>query len=112
MVGTGVLQRPIAYLNGVPAGVMEAVEPQRKGVAVTRSLRHVGAPVRNADRRDRAVCREGWREAAVARSGGWPPIAGVWLALEPAVLALAAGDPEGGQVAFEKIDEMTLLECP
>lgn len=41
-IGTVVLERLIAELRGVPAAVVETVEPQRKGMAVTRSF---GTPV-------------------------------------------------------------------
>ena len=41
-VGTVVLERLVAELRGVPSGVVETVEPQRKGLAVTRSF---GTPV-------------------------------------------------------------------
>jgi DNA polymerase V len=41
-VGTVVLERLIAELRGVPADVVQTVEPQRKGMAVTRSF---GTPV-------------------------------------------------------------------
>jgi DNA polymerase V len=41
-VGTVVLERLVAELRGVPSGVVETVEPQRKGMAVTRSF---GTPV-------------------------------------------------------------------
>jgi DNA polymerase V len=41
-VGTVVLERLVAELRGVPAGAIETAEPQRKGMAVTRSF---GTPV-------------------------------------------------------------------
>lgn len=41
-VGTVVLERLVAELRGVPSNAIEAVEPQRKGMAVTRSF---GTPV-------------------------------------------------------------------
>lgn len=41
-VGTVVLERLVAELRGVPAGAVETAEPQRKGMAVTRSF---GTPV-------------------------------------------------------------------
>ena len=41
-LGTVVLERLVAELNGVPAAVVETLEPQRKGMAVTRSF---GRPV-------------------------------------------------------------------
>lgn len=37
-IGTVVLERLIAELRGIPADVVETVEPQRKGMAVTRSF--------------------------------------------------------------------------
>ena len=45
-VGTVVLERLVAELRGVPSGAVEAVEPQRKGMAVTRSF---GSPVTDFD---------------------------------------------------------------
>lgn len=45
-VGTVVLERLVAELRGVPADAVEAVEPQRKGMAVTRSF---GTPVTDFD---------------------------------------------------------------
>ncbi|MFW2350760.1 Y-family DNA polymerase [Qipengyuania sp.] len=41
-LGTVVLGRLVAELNGVPAQVVEVLEPQRKGMAVTRSF---GTPI-------------------------------------------------------------------
>ncbi|MBH9538178.1 DinB/UmuC family translesion DNA polymerase [Novosphingopyxis sp. YJ-S2-01] len=41
-LGTAVLGRLVAELNGVPAQVVEVLEPQRKGMAVTRSF---GTPI-------------------------------------------------------------------
>jgi DNA polymerase V len=41
-MGTVVLERLVAELRGVPSGVVETIEPQRKGMAVTRSF---GTPV-------------------------------------------------------------------
>lgn len=41
-VGTVVLERLVAELRGIPANAVEDVEPQRKGMAVTRSF---GTPV-------------------------------------------------------------------
>lgn len=45
-VGTVVLERLVAELRGIPANAVEAVEPQRKGMAVTRSF---GTPVTDFD---------------------------------------------------------------
>lgn len=45
-VGTVVLERLVAELQGVPAAVVETIEPQRKGMAVTRSF---GEPARQFD---------------------------------------------------------------
>ena len=52
MGGTGVLERPIGCMNGVLAGVMVAVKPQRKGVAVTRSF---GTSLRQFETLSRSV---------------------------------------------------------
>ncbi|GGI86817.1 DNA polymerase V subunit UmuC [Polymorphobacter multimanifer] len=41
-MGSVVLERLVAELRGVPSGVVETIEPQRKGMAVTRSF---GTPV-------------------------------------------------------------------
>lgn len=41
-LGTVVLERIVAELNGVPAQAVEVIEPQRKGMAVTRSF---GIPI-------------------------------------------------------------------
>ncbi|WP_203310311.1 Y-family DNA polymerase [Sphingomonas beigongshangi] len=45
-VGTVVLERLVAELRGVPSAAVEMVEPQRKGMAVTRSF---GTPVTTFD---------------------------------------------------------------
>ncbi|MEN2786273.1 Y-family DNA polymerase [Sphingomonas qilianensis] len=45
-VGTVVLERLVAELRGVPSNAVETIEPQRKGMAVTRSF---GAPVTTLD---------------------------------------------------------------
>lgn len=45
-VGTVVLERLVAELRGVPSGAVETIEPQRKGMAVTRSF---GTPVTDFD---------------------------------------------------------------
>ena len=45
-VGTVVLERLVAELRGVPSNAVEKVEPQRKGMAVTRSF---GTPVTTFD---------------------------------------------------------------
>ncbi|WP_061778808.1 Y-family DNA polymerase [Sphingomonas sanguinis] len=45
-VGTVVLERLVAELRGVPSNAIEAVEPTRKGMAVTRSF---GTPVTHFD---------------------------------------------------------------
>ena len=37
-VGTVVLERLVAELRGIPSAVVETIEPQRKGMAVTRSF--------------------------------------------------------------------------
>lgn len=45
-VGTVVLERLVAELRGVPSSAVETMEPQRKGMAVTRSF---GSPVTSLD---------------------------------------------------------------
>lgn len=45
-VGTVVLERLVAELRGVPSNAIEAVEPTRKGMAITRSF---GTPVTDFD---------------------------------------------------------------
>ena len=45
-LGTVVLERLVAELNGVPSSAVEAIEPERKGMAVTRSF---GTPVDDFD---------------------------------------------------------------
>ena len=64
-VGTVVLERLVAELRGVPSAAVEMVEPQRKGMAVTRSF---GTPVTTFDRMMgalTAICDASRREAAV-----------------------------------------------
>jgi nucleotidyltransferase/DNA polymerase involved in DNA repair len=46
-VGTVVLERLVAELRGVPSNAVEAVEPRRKGMAVTRSF---GTPICDFER--------------------------------------------------------------
>ena len=45
-LGTVVLERLVAELRGVPGAVVETLEPQRKGMAVTRSF---GTPATEFD---------------------------------------------------------------
>lgn len=45
-VGTVVLERLVAELRGVPSAAVEVVQPQRKGMAVTRSF---GTPITSFD---------------------------------------------------------------
>ena len=66
-VGTVVLERLVAELRGVPAGVVETVEPQRKGMAVTRSF---GTPVRDFDVLMGAVAQYAMRAGEKLRQHG------------------------------------------
>ena len=66
-VGTVVLERLVAELKGVPAGVVETVEPQRKGMAVTRSF---GTPVRDFDVLMGAVAQYAMRAGEKLRQHG------------------------------------------
>ena len=66
-IGTVVLERLIAELRGVPASVVETVEPQRKGMAVTRSF---GTPVDDFDVMMGAITQYAMRAGEKLRSHG------------------------------------------
>ena len=66
-VGTVVLERLVAELNGVPSDALELVVPQRKGIAVTRSF---GAPVTDLDTLRASVCDYASRAGAKLRQHG------------------------------------------
>ena len=66
-VGTVVLERLVAELRNVPAGVVETVEPQRKGMAVTRSF---GSPVRDLETLMGAVAQHAMRAGEKLRQHG------------------------------------------
>ena len=66
-VGTVVLERLVAELRNVPAGVVETVEPQRKGMAVTRSF---GTPVRDFEVLMGAVAQYAMRAGEKLRQHG------------------------------------------
>lgn len=66
-VGTVVLERLIAELRGVPAMAVETVEPQRKGMAVTRSF---GTPVHDLDTLMGAVAQYAMRAGEKLRQHG------------------------------------------
>lgn len=66
-IGTVVLERLVAELNGVQAGVVETVEPQRKGMAVTRSF---GTPVRESEMMMGAIAQYAMRAAEKLRQHG------------------------------------------
>jgi DNA polymerase V len=66
-VGTVVLERLIAELRGVPAGLVETAEPQRKGMAVTRSF---GLPVNGIDMLMGAVAQYAMRAGEKLRQHG------------------------------------------
>ena len=65
--GTVVLERLVAELRNVPAGAVETVEPQRKGMAVTRSF---GSPVRDLDVMMGAVAQYAMRAGEKLRQHG------------------------------------------
>lgn len=67
MVGTVVLERLVAELNGVPAAVVETVEPQRKGMAVTRSF---GRPVTGFETLMGALAQHAMRAGEKLRQHG------------------------------------------
>ena len=66
-IGTVVLERLVAELRGVAAGAVEAVEPQRKGMAVTRSF---GTPVTTFDRLMGALTEYAMRAGEKLRNHG------------------------------------------
>jgi DNA polymerase V len=66
-VGTVVLERLIAELRNVPSAAVEVVEPQRKGMAVTRSF---GTPVTTFDRLMGALTEYAMRAGEKLRSHG------------------------------------------
>ena len=65
--GTVVLERLVAELRNVPAGAVETVEPQRKGMAVTRSF---GTPVRDLEVLMGAVAQYAMRAGEKLRQHG------------------------------------------
>lgn len=66
-LGTVVLERLVAELRGVSAGAFETVEPQRKGMAVTRSF---GTPVRDLETLMGAVAQYAMRAGEKLRGHG------------------------------------------
>jgi DNA polymerase V len=66
-MGTVVLERLVAELRGVPSGVVETIEPQRKGMAVTRSF---GTPVNDVTTLMGAVTQYAMRAGEKLRSHG------------------------------------------
>nr|WP_314471496.1 Y-family DNA polymerase [uncultured Sphingomonas sp.] len=66
-LGTVVLERLVAELQGVAASVVEVVEPQRKGMAVTRSF---GTPVTDLETLMGAVAQYAMRAGEKLRSHG------------------------------------------
>ncbi|KQS02187.1 DNA repair protein [Sphingomonas sp. Leaf357] len=66
-VGTVVLERLVAELRGVPSNAVESVEPQRKGMAVTRSF---GTPVTTFDSMMGALSQYAMRAGEKLRSHG------------------------------------------
>lgn len=66
-LGTVVLERLIAELNGVPASVVEVIEPQRKGMAVTRSF---GTPIDKMEKLMGAVAQYAMRAGEKLRQHG------------------------------------------
>ena len=66
-VGTVVLERTVAELNGVRCLDVEEVEPQRKGMAVTRSP---GTPITDIDTMGRAITAHATRAAEKLRRHG------------------------------------------
>lgn len=66
-VGTVVLERLVAELQGVPAAAVETIEPQRKGMAVTRSF---GEPVRQFDVLMGAIAQYAMRAGEKLRAHG------------------------------------------
>jgi DNA polymerase V len=66
-LGTVVLERLVAELRNVPSAAVEMVEPQRKGMAVTRSF---GTPVTTFDRMMGALTEYAMRAGEKLRSHG------------------------------------------
>ncbi|WP_298814662.1 Y-family DNA polymerase [uncultured Sphingomonas sp.] len=66
-LGTVVLERLVAELQGVAASVVEVVEPQRKGMAVTRSF---GTPMTDLEALMGAVAQYAMRAGEKLRSHG------------------------------------------
>jgi DNA polymerase V len=66
-MGTVVLERLVAELRGIPSGVVETIEPQRKGMAVTRSF---GTPVNDIATLMGAVTQYAMRAGEKLRSHG------------------------------------------
>ncbi len=66
-LGTVVLERLVAELNGVPASVIEVIEPQRKGMAVTRSF---GTPITDIEKLMGAVAQHSMRAGEKLRQHG------------------------------------------
>lgn len=66
-IGTVVLERLIAELRGVPGMAVETIEPQRKGMAVTRSF---GTPVTDIDTLLGAVAQYAMRAGEKLRQHG------------------------------------------
>ncbi|RLQ84976.1 Y-family DNA polymerase [Notoacmeibacter ruber] len=66
-IGTVVLERLVAELRGVPCIGIEEVEPQRKGMAVTRSA---GTPMTSFDELSQALSAHASRAAEKLRSHG------------------------------------------
>jgi nucleotidyltransferase/DNA polymerase involved in DNA repair len=66
-VGTVVLERLVAELRGVPSNAVEAVEPCRKGMAVTRSF---GTPIVDFERMMGALSQYALRAGEKLRSHG------------------------------------------
>ena len=66
-LGTVVLERLVAELRGVPGAVVETLEPQRKGMAVTRSF---GTPAMDFDTVMGALTQYAMRAGEKLRSHG------------------------------------------
>ncbi len=66
-LGTIVLERLVAELNGVPAMAIEMVEPQRRGMAVTRSF---GTPITDIETLMGAVAQYAMRAGEKLRQHG------------------------------------------
>ena len=66
-VGTVVLERLVAELRGIPSAAVETLEPQRKGMAVTRSF---GTPVTDFETMMGAVTQYAMRAGEKLRAHG------------------------------------------